>query len=633
MKKIIVGIVILIVVIIGAYFLFFNKSDEPIVEPPIEINNLDDLAVNVVKDYVQKNNIVVNDNLFVKLKTMNDKNFDHCNMGSGVLVINHHNELEYYPYLSCDNYHTPINNNSYLIGREIMILNDGEKYIELGLNTEYQYVTTTDNYDNLDEITYYIMSNNKILEKIRRIVIYTENKEININGNANHDYPKIILNDKDDISIYYHDEYVEPGYSVNDDVDNNLSENVKVSGSVNKDKTGDYVLQYFVMNSRGNYHEVTRTVHVLPRVVNYTYHLDLDTKEIAEKVNIIITISGDGYAETILPNNKVSNEKKITYPVSENNTYKFIFKDVNGDTKEGVIKVENVGIPYKETVFTDNYPEATTRMAKVTRDMLINYLDKSSASKKSDSSYVINIEGQTYSYNPTSNRVFYNNDYVICEYYKTAATNLGSINNTVTLLGGSGERAYGPIAKSQVPSDSPLNDNSLLITVRKNEDYNLVHHPSMVNACTNVGEFLAGKKTVNSIIGFSEGAQAASTAVSKNLASYDIYVLINGSAYFTTSNSSLINNYAPFKNTEIIMLECKDNTKWDRTIKLTINDFMKVGLGSNIKLFTNDNGLISSFSNKIAVTVVNHDWSTHSAGWKMIRESNILSYLSSKERR
>ena len=206
------------------------------------------------------------------------------------------------------------------------------------------------------------------------------------------------------------------------------------------------------------------------------------------------------------------------------------------------------------------------------------------------------------------------------------------MSNTITILAGSGERSSGAVGGSRISNNANLNDNSLLISLKKDNDYNMSKHPKMISMATKLGMLLAGIEKGNSIIGYSEGAQAAAKTVSSNYVKYDIVVLVNGSAYYTSNNANLISNYEPFKDMEILLLEAKNNNNWNETIIKTINNFLNKGINStNIKLFTSDNELIRTFTNKINVTIISSNtWSGHGSGYRIINESNILSYLSSK---
>ena len=57
------------------------------------------------------------------------------------------------------------------------------------------------------------------------------------------------------------------GVSATDDIDGDLTDKIKVEGTVDANKVGDYKLVYSVTNSRGKTTTFTRTVHVQKQAV------------------------------------------------------------------------------------------------------------------------------------------------------------------------------------------------------------------------------------------------------------------------------------------------------------------------------------------------------------------------------
>ena len=60
-------------------------------------------------------------------------------------------------------------------------------------------------------------------------------------------------------------DYKEPGYTATDNCDNDITKNVTVSGSINKNQTGNYTLTYEVSDTYGNKTSTTRTITVSNR--------------------------------------------------------------------------------------------------------------------------------------------------------------------------------------------------------------------------------------------------------------------------------------------------------------------------------------------------------------------------------
>ncbi len=84
----------------------------------------------------------------------------------------------------------------------------------------------------------------------RKVKLITDNKpEINLKGSK-------------EMTIYKGNDYKEPGYEATDKCDDDLTEKVKVEGSVDKNKIGTYEIKYSVFNSNEAKAEVKRIVYV-----------------------------------------------------------------------------------------------------------------------------------------------------------------------------------------------------------------------------------------------------------------------------------------------------------------------------------------------------------------------------------
>ena len=283
------------------------------------------------------------------------------------------------------------------------------------------------------------------------------------------------------------------------------------------------------------------------------------------------------------------------------------------------------------------YPECASSMHKLS-DKKIGELFTSHGATVDGNVYTFEIDGKTYKYNTANNRLTYDGKTVDVVFMGTDSTNFNDIKNTITFLGGSGERETGA---ASILNGEGLSNNSLVIVpynstadARKN----MSKTPDAVIASTLTGDFLAngnGTKPHNSIIGYSEGAQSAFSAISRSNGLYDSCVIVNGSAYWTRDQENLVRrygNYDAFKDMEIIFIECQDNNNWNPTIKMTIDDLISNGVPrSNISFYTNDSELISFLDGKgMSYIDLPSNYTGHGAGWKMIIDSNIISYLSNK---
>jgi hypothetical protein len=76
--------------------------------------------------------------------------------------------------------------------------------------------------------------------------------------------PVITLDGANPLNVNKGDAYAEPGYTATDDVDGDISINVKVSGNVDVNTEGIYYLKYNVQDAAGNKaDEQTREVKVM----------------------------------------------------------------------------------------------------------------------------------------------------------------------------------------------------------------------------------------------------------------------------------------------------------------------------------------------------------------------------------
>ena len=75
--------------------------------------------------------------------------------------------------------------------------------------------------------------------------------------------PVVILNGESNISLVVGDSYIEYHATATDNEDNNLSQFITISGSVDTNTVGDYSLTYTVNDGAGNVGKAVRTIHVI----------------------------------------------------------------------------------------------------------------------------------------------------------------------------------------------------------------------------------------------------------------------------------------------------------------------------------------------------------------------------------
>ena len=80
--------------------------------------------------------------------------------------------------------------------------------------------------------------------------------------------PTITLKGNKTITLYLGNTWKEPGYAATDNCDNDITNNVVKSGTVNPNKLGTYKITYTVKDMTGNQAVVERTVKVISKPVN-----------------------------------------------------------------------------------------------------------------------------------------------------------------------------------------------------------------------------------------------------------------------------------------------------------------------------------------------------------------------------
>ncbi len=80
--------------------------------------------------------------------------------------------------------------------------------------------------------------------------------------------PTITLKGNKTITLYLGNTWKEPGYTATDNCDNDITNNVVKSGTVNPNKLGTYKITYTVKDMTGNQAVVERTVKVISKPVN-----------------------------------------------------------------------------------------------------------------------------------------------------------------------------------------------------------------------------------------------------------------------------------------------------------------------------------------------------------------------------
>lgn len=319
------------------------------------------------KEMISKSKNYFNYSLnYVTIEEMNIK-YDGCRSYSGVYRINN----EYIPYLFCDKYSSIdelTSKNITLSGPNPIVLNVGEEYVDSGYNSKYnvEIVNSVKPSEGLYFITYRIKDNGKLIDETKRIVI--------VKGYSKNSFS---LKGDSEINIFKGEPYIEAGYVAYDELGNDISSAVTVSGSVNN-VSGRYEITYALIRNNIK-KELKRIVNVL----DLETYIELDSEKpsnSSNKINLIAT--GKDYSYTILPNGKQDNSREIEYEVSENGTYNF--KVYAGN--KYILKTIVVNNIYKDLVATCTITQGNNQIF-VTVDssggygeLEYSYLDKTSYS-------------------------------------------------------------------------------------------------------------------------------------------------------------------------------------------------------------------------------------------------------------
>ncbi len=335
-----------------------------------------------------------------------------------------------------------------------------------------------------------------------------------------------------------------------------------------------------------------------------------------------------------------------------------------------------ISMPYtseSQNDFYFGYPTSSKKLKLFDEDKMENILKERGISLMSINksgnypinnvnSYQVRIDDKYYIYRPSMNTLYCDNFSIKFKLY-SSSSDFSKIDNVITIIGGTHERSTGYDLKGV-----SLGENTLVIVCFTGDrDVNLVNDNNMIAASTRFVNYLVGEREIhNSIVGVSEGAQAAFISVANNNGLYQTFICSNGAAYYTTDGTNLIkryafDNYESFKNTELIFLESKNNNNWNYYIVETLLDLKNHGISmDNISFYTNDIDLINGrYSSKSSKYDKNYypsiksilgkngklyfvsdsearrfgGWESHKDGYNMVVLSRILNYISSSEYR
>ena len=153
-----------------------------------------------------------------------------------------------------------------LNGEDTLLINYGQLYVESGFEANVFNHNLSDKVEVTTDLDVSVLGEYNINYNLNYL-----NKEYNLVRKVkvvDNEKPMITLNGEKDIILYVNDVYKEPGVTVIDNYDGDISNKVVIIGNVDTSKVGEYNLLYSVVDSSGNMSSTSRNVNVINRVVN-----------------------------------------------------------------------------------------------------------------------------------------------------------------------------------------------------------------------------------------------------------------------------------------------------------------------------------------------------------------------------
>ena len=327
-NMIVIGLIVIALII--SYFLFFKDlfKDKNV--------KMEDKLVKVARDYVLKNNIYTNKEIYIDVSKLNITLDDNCSLLSGVI----YDGENYVPNLVCSNYKSNAikankETSEYITlkGDEVMVLARGMTFFDPGYisNDIVVPIGNVGTEEGVYNIYYKTTNSNNI---VNRKVIIIDNQSIkNL-------FPTINLNGEELMYLVAGNQYQEEGIKAYDTYDGDISKNVKIEGSINSNAKGEYIIGYTVTNSRGYSNTIVRKVNVIDNETDLIIDYKLSPSSLTNENVLINLIVSNEYNKIIYPDSTEGNN--LSYEVVENGVYKFTIYDKYDRVIEKEIEVDNI---------------------------------------------------------------------------------------------------------------------------------------------------------------------------------------------------------------------------------------------------------------------------------------------------
>ncbi len=310
--KIIIYVVLGILVLVGIYLLLSsNNKNNPDTASAFEEKILSDAKIFASMKKLDGN-------VFISLADIEDalgSTYNTCNKSTGVDYVNGKFDL----YVICSKYISPkieeINNkvyNNITLKEDGFLITSNNKYIEPGYVSKYNVdVNSITSYpkQGIYQTTYSVKDQTgKVIEVASRYVLYS-----NFNNELKEAH--MFLNGEKEMYIKKGSKFIDPGVTLIDEEGNDISNDVKVTGSVNTQIQGVYNLTYTL-------NQFTLTRKVIVTSISYTASLSKTTLT-NSTVKIIIDVQSDDFERLVLPNSASVYTSHYEHEVNANGTYKF----------------------------------------------------------------------------------------------------------------------------------------------------------------------------------------------------------------------------------------------------------------------------------------------------------------------
>ena len=306
--------------------------------------------------------------------------------------------------------------------------------------------------------------------------------------------------------------------------------------------------------------------------------------------------------------------------------------------------------------FYIGYPEYATKTHELKKETIAQRLEEKGATisydeKNKITDYILNVEGQDYKYRSRTGQFMSDNGRIKCRFFATD-DNLDNIKTVMVIIGGTSSRGSG-----EDFSDVALNPGTLIVSCYTGDlKVDTIATADVIADCTKfVNAAFGGDKVYNVIGGTSEGSLSAFTIIAKNPGLFQTLICANGSSYRWGRRDMITatageEGYKSFNGMEVIFLQSMNNrtgeVDWNEIAIRTIEDLKRHGI-ENISFFTSDPPLskVNSETGETRVeslvgkenfhylnaeeSKANGRWGCHGDGIKMIKKSNVLSYVSS----